>query len=326
VAAAPDDLAARRDQIDALRLAGERDAARGYVTKIVAQTAQPETAYVLAALDLTESAPIWTTVLDRLRLAASAEGGAGRARAALVYALMKAGKPTDAKAELAKLDSLAHPYPLTAALHAFVDPPAATSAPAGPSPSASSSAPPSRSSGPATLPQQVASPPVHQLGVGAGGSAGWISADSAAAMQAASRAVHKGDWSRARQIYETIVSRNQNDSEALAGIGDVARAQGDLPGAIRAYKRTLAVNPSYLPALLGLADTEWASGDRASAARTYKTLVDHFPDGTYPTYAKARAEPTTAESSRAPAAAESAPETSGSRSPNPIAEADGGGA
>jgi tetratricopeptide (TPR) repeat protein len=109
-------------------------------------------------------------------------------------------------------------------------------------------------------------------------------------LQAAAQAIKKGDWNRARQVYEALVARNPSDSEALAGIGDVDRAQGNSAGAIAAYKRALAVNPSYLPALLGVADTEWASGDRASAARSYKDIVDRFPEGTYPAYVKTRAE------------------------------------
>jgi tetratricopeptide (TPR) repeat protein len=110
-------------------------------------------------------------------------------------------------------------------------------------------------------------------------------------MSAASQAIKKGDWARARQIYEAMVSRNPSDSEALSGLGDVARAQGDTGGAISAYKRALAVNPSYLPALLGVADTQWASGDRGSAQQAYKNIIDRFPEGTYPSYVKARAEP-----------------------------------
>jgi len=90
------------------------------------------------------------------------------------------------------------------------------------------------------------------------------------------------------------VTRNPSDSEALAGIGDVARAEGDASGAIAAYKRALAVNPSYLPALLGVADTEWANGDRASAQRAYKDVTDRFPEGTYPAHVKTRAEPSVA--------------------------------
>jgi tetratricopeptide (TPR) repeat protein len=109
-------------------------------------------------------------------------------------------------------------------------------------------------------------------------------------MKAAQGAIKKGDWNRARQIYEALVTRNPNDSEALAGIGDVDRAQGNTAGAIASYKRALGVNPSYLPALLGEADTEWVSGDRAAAQRAYKDIVDRFPEGTYPGYVKTRAE------------------------------------
>ncbi len=92
--------------------------------------------------------------------------------------------------------------------------------------------------------------------------------------------------------------------------------------AIAAYKRTLAVNPSYLPALLGLADTQWASGDRATASRTYKTLVDHFPDGTYPSYAKGRADGSGA-GVPGPSTTTTAPEPSSDVSPKPANEGDG---
>jgi predicted Zn finger-like uncharacterized protein len=92
LAAAPDAPAAARVKIDALRLAGQPDAARALVAKVIGQASQPETAYVLAALDLAETEPLWTTVLERLRLAASGEGAAGRARAALVYSLAKSGE------------------------------------------------------------------------------------------------------------------------------------------------------------------------------------------------------------------------------------------
>ena len=92
VAARPDDPAAMRAKIDALRLVGRaRRGAQLRLARSSAQASQPETAYVLAALDLAEPEPLWTTVIDRLRLAAAGEGNAGRARAALVYALAKSG-------------------------------------------------------------------------------------------------------------------------------------------------------------------------------------------------------------------------------------------
>jgi tetratricopeptide (TPR) repeat protein len=283
VAAAPEDPAALRAKVDALRLVGEREAARSYVPKITAQASQPETAYVLAALDLAEPDPLWTTVIDRLRLAAAGEGNGGRARAALVYALAKSGDAAGAKAELAKLDALTRPYPLLPQLHAFVD-----RAPSKPSldGGVAANVPHVDVS---SLPMQ-APPPAG----GAGANEAPTGDVANGGMQAASQAIRKGDWSRARQIYEALVSRNPSDSEALAGLGDVERAQGNSSGAIGAYRRALAVNPSYLPALLGVADTEWASGDRGSAQRAYKDIEERFPEGTYPAYVKQRAEPAAA--------------------------------
>jgi tetratricopeptide (TPR) repeat protein len=117
-----------------------------------------------------------------------------------------------------------------------------------------------------------------------------VPGDQASAMHLASQAIRRGDWARARRIYEALIARNPTDSEALAGIGDVERSQGDSAAAIAAYKRALAVNPSYLPALLGVADTQWASGDHASARRSYKDLADRFPEGTYPSYVRGRTE------------------------------------
>jgi tetratricopeptide (TPR) repeat protein len=199
-----------------------------------------------------------------------------------VYALAKSGDVTGAKTELAKLDALSRPYPLLPQLHAFVDhAPAKTAiADAG---AVASSVPHIDVS---ALPTQPAA-----AGAGAGAGDAPVAGDSPNAMQAAQQAIRKGDWNRARQIYEALVSRNPSDSEALAGLGDVERAQGNTGGAISAYRRALAVNPSYLPALLGVADTEWSSGDRGSAQRAYKDIEERFPEGTYPPYVKNRAEP-----------------------------------
>lgn len=298
--AASQDPVATRAKIDALRLAGERDAARALVSKTAAIASQPETAYVLAALDLAEAEPIWTTVIDRLRLAAASEGGSGRARAALVYTLARSGDAAAAKAELAKLDASARPHPLLPDLHAFVE-----KAPIKIVAVASASAPP-KSVDVSALPQ-----------AGGAGGAGATSAaggdapeDPRGAMQQAQAAIRKGDWGRARGIYEGMVARNPSDSEALSGIGDVARAQGDSAGAVAAYKRALSVNPSYLPALLGVGDTAWAGGDKASATRMYKEIVDRFPPGTYPAYVKTRAEgPAPPPASAAPSAAPPPPPT-----------------
>lgn len=281
LSAAPEDLSAVRVKIDALRLSGDRDGARGYVSKVAGQSSQPEMAYVLAALDLAEPSPLWGTVLERLRLAAGAEGNAGRARAALIYALAKSGDASGAKAELSRLDVMARPYPLLPSLRAFVDKQPGLVADRGPVPAAvTGSAPPAPSHGPSTSEPAVSpgQPAAEVLPRG----------DARAAMLAAAAAVKKGDFARARQAYQSILDRNPNDSEAVAGLGDIARLQGDAPGAISEYKRAIAINPSYLPALLGLADTQWSRGERASAARTYTDVVDRFPEGTYPAYVPQR--------------------------------------
>ncbi len=304
LAAAPEDPAAVRAKIDAQRLAGEKDLARSSVSRVLALGSQPETAYVLAALDLAEPDPLWTTVVDRLRTAAAGEASAGRARAALVYALARSGDSAGARAELTKLDSLARPYPLVPSLHAFVDKTPARAAPErGPAAnmpgvagsslsalrqSATAAGPGAASPGGGATPAVPS--PAPALASTRGGGDESSGGETTGGLQAAAQAIKRGDWGRARQIYEALVTRNPSDSEALAGIGDVDRAQGNTTGAIAAYKRALAVNPSYLPALLGVADTEWASGDRAAATRTYKEVVDRFPEGTYPSYVKTRIE------------------------------------
>jgi tetratricopeptide (TPR) repeat protein len=240
---------------------------------------------VLAALDLAEPEPLWKTVIERLRLAAAGEGNAGRARAALVYALAKSGDAPGARAELAKLDALTRPYPVLPNLHALVDRAASKAVPdAGAAATMTSSrAVASGAAAQTTAPDQPSGGPAP----GAGDA---VPSDPRMAMQMAALAVKKGELVRARQIYESVVGHNPSDSEALAGLGDIARLDGDPALAISRYKRAIAVNPSYLPALLGLADTQWSSGDHAGAARGYTEIVDRFPEGTYPSFVKQRSE------------------------------------
>jgi predicted Zn finger-like uncharacterized protein len=279
--ASPDSPAAARAKLDALRLAGQQDQARALVTKVIAQASQPETAYVLAALDLAEPEPLWTTLIDRLRLAAAGEGNAGRARAALVYALARSGDAAGARLELTKLDALPRPYPLSPTLHALIDKTPLKGADAG----APEASPRPQAAGGAPAP-----PPAGAAASPNAGANELVPGDSRSAMQLATAAYKKGDFARARQLYEAIATRNPGDSEAVAALGDVARAEGDTKTAIASYKRAIGVNPSYLPALLGLADTQWATGDRGTAAKGYGDIVDRFPEGTYPSYVKQRVE------------------------------------
>ncbi len=118
---APDNPASACALIDALRLDGGSGAARALVSKIIARAADREVAYVLAALDLTESEPMWSTVIERLRVSAGSDVQMGRIRAALVYALGQSGDRMAAAVELGKLDMAKRPYPLLPLLHKWLE-------------------------------------------------------------------------------------------------------------------------------------------------------------------------------------------------------------
>jgi predicted Zn finger-like uncharacterized protein len=280
LAVAPDDPAAQRAKLDALRLTGDREGARALASKLGATASQPETAYVLSALDLAEAEPLWPTVIERLKTASSAESGPGRARAALIYALARSGDTAGAKAEVDRLAAMSKPHPLLALLRAYVD----------------------RSKSQAKLDAgvgdaSVASAEVVDAGkpgkvaaAGGGGGGGGISGDSRDLVLQAERARGKGDYDRARTLFSAAVDKNPNDSEALSGLAAIAHAQRDLAGARSAYKRVLSINPNYMPALVGLADVDWESGDKATATKAYKEIVDRFPEGAYPARVKQRLE------------------------------------
>ena len=215
--AAPDDASAILAKIDALRITGDTVTARALVSKVIQSASQPETAYALAALDLAEPEPLWPMVIERLRLATAREGEAGRARAALVYALARSGDAAGAKAELDKLAGLSRPYPLVGALRAFVAKvPEAKDAGGGSAHAVAGSEPGrprrrSRARGAA--------------GVAVGGGGGTISYSGANdprfLLTQAESAKSSRDYERARALYSSALAQNPSDSEALAGLGDV---------------------------------------------------------------------------------------------------------
>ena len=281
---APDDAAALRAKIDASRISGDRDGARALVGKIAASSAQPETAYVLGALDLAEADPLWPTVIERLKVASSAEPGPGRARAARLFALARSGDVPGAKAEVERLSAMTKPHALLPLLRAYAD--RATS-----SAKADAGAPIGAVTG-AVAPSASADArdPAKGGHRGERGGEKPLPTDSRELLSQGERARARGDYERARTLFNAAVEKNPNDSEALAGLGAIAYAQRDLSGARAAYKRVIAINPNYLPAVVGLADVEWDAGDRATATRMYKDIVDRYPEGAYPGRVKQRAE------------------------------------
>lgn len=284
LALAPDDPAALRTKIDALRIAGDREGARVLVAKVAPSASQPETAYVLAALDLAENEPLWSTVIERLRVAASAESGPGRARAALAYALARSGDVSGAKAEVDRLAALPRQHVLLPLLRAFAD--RAT-------PSAQLDGGVTELEGGLTASAADGGRrgPHDRTGRGEHGEQGAVAHPSGDARQLVAQgeaARAKGDYDHAQSFFAAAIDRNPNDTEALSGLAAIAHVRRDLNGARASYKRVLSINPSYVPALVGVADVDWESGDRASAMKTYKEIVERFPEGTYPARVKQR--------------------------------------
>jgi len=271
LAADKDNPAAVRSKIDALRIAGDLAQARALVPKMQTSTisSQPDTAYVLAALDLADAAAPTPQVIDRLREAAASEGNLGRARAALVYALARTGDAAGARKELERLLGLPHQHPLQSELRALVD--RTTQAPAGDGGS-------------------VAVVDVNALPSGSqGGGSSFAATDPRTLNQQADTARQHGDYARAKELYGKVLEKNPTDSEALAGLGDCSYAQRDLANAQTYYRRALDANNTYTPALIGLADTLWETGDKAGAQKRYKDIVDRLPDNMVPARVKERA-------------------------------------
>ena len=302
IAAAPDDAAALRTKIDALRIAGDREGARALVAKVAPSASQPETAYVLAALDLAETEPLWSTVIERLRAAASAESGPGRARAALAYSLARSGDVAGAKSEVEHLAGMQRQHALLPLLRSFADrakPSAKLDG--GTAMDLDGGLMASATDGGKRGPRERGDP----------GAAGHPSGDARDLVAQGEKARQRGDNDRAQSLFAAALERNPNDAEALNGLAAIAHSRRDLNGARASYKRVLSINPSYVPALVGVADVDWESGDRASAMKTYKEIVERFPEGSYPARVKQRVDAASGGGSSSSASSSSSSGSSG---------------
>jgi len=323
IAVAPDDPAALRTKIDALRIAGDRDGARALVAKVAPSASQPESAYVLAALDLAENEPLWSTVVERLRVAASAESGPGRGRAALVYALARSGDVAGAKAEVDRLAALQRQHALLPLLRAFADRAKPSTKLDGGVTDLDGGMLAAATDAGRRGPHDREARGDHGGGGDPGGPA-HPAGDARQLVAQGEAARAKGDYDRAQSLFAAALDRNPNDTEALSGLAGIAHVRRDLNGARASYKRVLSINPSYVPALVGVADVDWESGDRATAMKTYKEIVERFPEGTYPARVKQRAEAGSAPSGGSSGATSSSGATPTPSSPTP-ADTGGGG-
>jgi len=294
-AAAPEDPTVIRARVDSMRLSGESDKAREWIAPVSSNASQPENAFVLAALDLSDPAPVWASVIDRLRTAAAGEREPGRARAALIYALARADRVAEARAELVKLEAQPKPHVLLDELRGFLSRFPATAGDGAAKPAASA----------ALAVVDVTKLPKLDTSVAAEEKpTSGIPTDFRAALSQAASASRAGDFARAETLYNAALANQPGNVEALAGLGDIARRKGDGARAAQLYDQVLAQNPSYLPAMIASADQKWANGNRAGALTLYHRIVDQV--GTGSDYG-ARAQARINEAASAPAAASPAP-------------------
>ncbi|HEY4104408.1 MAG TPA: tetratricopeptide repeat protein [Polyangiaceae bacterium] len=285
-AVSPEDPAVLRARIDVLRLSGDGDKAREWIAPLSSNASVPENAYVLAALDLAEPSPVWSSVIDRLRTAAAAERDPGRARAALIYALARAGRVSEAQAEFSKIDGRSKPHPLLEELRAFLQRMSGAV-------DAGTDSPQSATLDTTKLPKLDTSPgpaeeTPHAAAAAPAGAAA-PSGDFRTRLAQAATALHQGDLSRAEQLYTSVLSEQPNNTEAMAGLGDVAKQRHDPAAASKMYDNVLAQNPSYLPAILASADQKWDAGDKKGALALYRRLLEQAgPNSEYGAHAAQR--------------------------------------
>ncbi|MFO0665831.1 MAG: zinc-ribbon domain-containing protein [Polyangiaceae bacterium] len=262
---------------DLLRLRGERDAARRQLKGV--QGEPEDLDYVRGALEATDPQPDLATTLKLLRQAAAREPKPGRATAVMAYALARSGDALAARSELDRIANRTEEAERVAALRVFLT--------------------------------RFDNADASVVADDAGHNAGPLPDDPRRMLADASSALQRGDAARARVLYQGALDKNPSDSEALAGLGDVARSVGDLTHAKEYYQRAITANASFLPALIALADIQWDSGDRGAAARTYQDIYDRIPEGAYPPRVRERRG-----AAAAPSSATAAPPGPGSPSPS----------
>ncbi len=89
----------------------------------------------------------------------------------------------------------------------------------------------------------------------------------------------------AERLYRQVLLRHsRSDSEALAGLGELALLRGTTDLAAAHFERALAANADYIPALLAVADLRWQAGDVEAARRAYQDIVERYSADLYPPY------------------------------------------
>ncbi len=247
-------------RIDALRLSGELEKARALAAKVQSGTPTPALAYSFAALELTQPSPRFKEVFEWLGQARAQDSGLGRAPVMLVLACAAGNRMENARAELQRLKLAARAHPLLTEMETYL-----------------------RLMAEKAQPQNVVTP---DAGAPAAAEASEAEAladvtregDFRLRLRRAVESLARNELTRSEQLFRSVLAERPKDTEALTGLGDIARRHGNTAGAISYYERVLANNGQYLPALSALADMKLKSGDRAGAAAMYRRVVDQVGD------------------------------------------------
>lgn len=296
-------------RVDAQRLRGELEQARKGAQELRQSDPTPELAYTLAGVELLANAPNYNEVFEWLGRARAADAGLGRAPALLVIACVMSQRLECARAELVRLKSAPKSHPLLPEIEAFVN---RASAPAI-LPESDASAPAASAAAASAIAD--AGTPVQASAPAAPDSSNDLTGDFRLRLRRGAESLSRNELTRAEQLFRSVLAERPTDTEALTGLGDVARRRNNTGNAINYYQKVLATNGQYLPALSALADVKWRSGDRAGAVPLYRRIIDQVGESAgygqtaaqrLREYSEAGAKPSSAEADKAAGPAASA--------------------
>jgi hypothetical protein len=92
----------------------------------------------------------------------------------------------------------------------------------------------------------------------------------------------------AERAYRRVLALAPQDSEALAGLGEVELLRGTLDRADQRFQQALQANANYLPAKVAVADIRWQAGRAEEARNAYRDIVEQYSAEAYPPYVAQR--------------------------------------
>jgi tetratricopeptide (TPR) repeat protein len=93
-------------------------------------------------------------------------------------------------------------------------------------------------------------------------------------LRRAHAALERDDVVTEERLYGVVLGQDPGNSDAVAGLAEVAKRRRNPEKAAKMYDQVLEKNPNYLPALVGRADQKWAAGDRRGALVMYRKILE----------------------------------------------------